>query len=210
MLIKDNVYLLEASKGSYVYLIRGEEGILIDTGLPFRRGMILKELKRMNVEPGEIRHILLTHHDIDHIGNLEVLQQLTGADIWASAEDIPFIYGDRERPSFKRYLKHLFKTDIPRVIKPYEKDQSIEGVTVIPTPGHTPGHVCLLYNDILFAGDLVKNKRGTLGPFPGPWNWDSGLASDSVEKMSGISVKWVCPAHGLPLEGDFRSLIKEK
>lgn len=201
MEIFDNISLLDSSKGSYVYIIQDKETVLIDTGLPFKGKSILKELKSIGIELKDIKHILLTHHDIDHIGNLFMLQQLTGAGIWASKEDIPYIYGDIDRHGFKKYFKYIFSVKkVPRNIKPYIHGQSINGVEVIPTPGHTPGHVCLLYKDILFAGDLLKNKNGKLIPYPSAWNWNHSAMIESVKKISNIPYKWLCPAHGMPVE----------
>lgn len=42
MQIIDNVYLLDSSKGNYVYIIRDEEIVLVDTGLPFKRKSIIE------------------------------------------------------------------------------------------------------------------------------------------------------------------------
>ncbi len=30
----------------------------------------------------------------------------------------------------------------------------------------------MIFEDVLFAGDLVKNKNGNIVPYPNPWNWD--------------------------------------
>lgn len=199
MQITDHVYLLDASRGSYVYIIRDEETVLVDTGIPFKGKGIIAEIRSMGIEFKDIRHILLTHHDIDHIGNLFVLQQLTGAEVWASAEDIPYIRGDLDRHSFKKYLKYIFKVKVPEKINPYISGQSINRIEVIPTPGHTPGHVCLLYKDILFAGDLLESKNGELRPYPESWNWNQTAMRESVNKISGIPFKILCPAHGEPV-----------
>ena len=202
MKIKENVYLLDSSIGSHVYLIKGKENVLIDTGLPFVRGRMLKELKEIGIEFSEIKHILLTHHDMDHIGNLECLLKLTGADVWASQEDIPYIYGDIDRSNRKKYLKYIFKSNVPRIIKPYGSEGSVDWVEVIPTPGHTPGHVCLLYQDVLIAGDLVENKKGKLIPFHGWLNWNDEKTEESAKLLNHIKVSWICPGHGKPLMKD--------
>jgi len=86
--VTDDVYALDATKRNYAYLILGEETILVDTGRPGQGKAILNELKSMNIKPEDIKHILITHHDIDHIGNLALLEKETGASIWASKEDI--------------------------------------------------------------------------------------------------------------------------
>ncbi len=202
MRLSENVYMLESAKGSYAYLIKGEECMLIDTGMPFRRNGIIKEIEMIGVPFQDIRHILITHHDFDHIGNLYVLQQMTGAQVWASREDIPYIRGELDRHSFKKYLKYVFKTKIPDTISPYVPEETINGVEVIPTPGHTPGHVCLLYDGILFAGDLLENKNGTLRPYPRAWNWNQEMMQESAKKAAGLPVRMVCPAHGEPVSVD--------
>lgn len=200
MKISDDVYVLDSTKGSYVYVITGIENVLIDTGLPWKGKSIIKELQSIGIEFQNIKHILLTHHDIDHIGNALMLQQLTGAEIWASKEDIPYITGEINRYGFKKYFKYIFKVKSPQNIKTFIPGRSINGIEIIPTPGHTPGHVCLLYKDILFAGDLVENKKGKLRPYPSLWNWNNSIMMESIKKISNLNFKWICPAHGIPME----------
>lgn len=200
MRISDSVYLLDSTKGSYSYLVTGTEIALIDTGLPGAGKRIIKELDAIGIKPQDIKHILLTHHDIDHIGNVAMLQALTGAEIWASKEDIPYITGELDRYGFKKYFKYIFRVKKPEAIKPYGPGQKINGIEVVSTPGHTPGHVCLLFEDVLFAGDLLENKKSRLVPYPPPWNWNDSMMLESVDKISKFDYKLVCPAHGRPLE----------
>ena len=40
----------------------------------------------------------------------------------------------------------------------------IGDIKIINTPGHTVGHVCLLYKDIMFVGDLFRTKNGEIIP----------------------------------------------
>ena len=97
MKIEENVYALDSTKGNYVYLILAEEIILIDTGLPKNGKGILNELKSMDIKPHDIKHILITHDDVDHVGSLALLEKASGAKIWASKEDIPHIIGEINR-----------------------------------------------------------------------------------------------------------------
>lgn len=158
MKISNNVYALKSTKGSYAYIILGKETILVDTGQMWEGKMILKELKSMNIKLEDIKHIVLTHHDIDHVGNAAMLQKLTGARLWASSEDIQYIKGNKNRPGIKRVFSFIFRAKKPENIYEYNQEGKIEDIQVIPTPGHTPGHVCILYKDILFAGDLGTFK----------------------------------------------------
>ncbi len=67
MKVTDEIYALDSTKGNYAYLVLGEETVLIDTGRPGQGKGILKDLESMNVKPQDIKHILLTHHDVDHV-----------------------------------------------------------------------------------------------------------------------------------------------
>jgi glyoxylase-like metal-dependent hydrolase (beta-lactamase superfamily II) len=198
MQIEENVYALESTKGSYAYLINDKETILIDTGNPRKFKNILKEIESLNIKPKNINHILLTHHDVDHIGNAALLQEETGATLWAPKEDIPYILGDKSRPGIKKIAALLLRSKKPEKIKAYN-DQKIGDIEIIQTPGHTPGHVSFLYKDIFFAGDLVRNSNG-LKKLPKMGNYNEKSINESILKMSKYSFKWVCPAHGEPFE----------
>jgi glyoxylase-like metal-dependent hydrolase (beta-lactamase superfamily II) len=204
MKIEENVYALESTKGSYLYLIKNKETILIDTGYPRKFNSILKEIESLNIDPKNIKHILLTHHDLDHIGNAALLQEETGATLWASKKDMPYILGDKSRSGVRRIVTLLMRVKLqtvkkPRKVKSYS-DQKIDNIKIILTPGHTSGHVSFLYKDILFAGDLVRNSNGILKKPPKMGNSDEKSLNESIRKMSEYSFKWVCPAHGEPLE----------
>jgi Zn-dependent hydrolases, including glyoxylases len=199
MKIEENVYALESTKGSYSYLINDKETILIDTGRPRKVKNILKEIESLNIKPKNIKHILLTHHDIDHIGNAALLQKETGATLWASKKDIPYILGNKSRPGIKKLATLLARVKKPEKIKSYD-DQKIGDIEIISTPGHTPGHVSFIYKDILFAGDLVENSNGVLKKLAKMTNSDEKSLNESIRKMSKYSFKWVCPSHGEPLK----------
>lgn len=203
MKVTDEVYALDSTRGSYSYLIKGEENILIDTGQMWQGEAILKELQSMNVKAEEIKNILLTHHDLDHVGNAAMLQKLTKAKLWASSEDIPYIIGDKIRPGIKRLFSFIFRVKKPENIIPYNKDIKIKDIKVIATPGHTPGHVCVLYKDVLFVGDLVKVKDEKIGPYPN-MNWDEIKLMESIKNIADVPFKWVCPAHGKPIKREDR------
>ena len=134
MRVTDEVYALDSTEGNYVYVILGEETILVDTGRPKNGEGILNDLKSMKIKPQDIKHILITHHDMDHVGSLAFLEQATGAKIWASKEDIPVICGEKNREGLKRIIKYIIKVKKPKNINSYPKDQKIGDIQVIPTP----------------------------------------------------------------------------
>ncbi|MDR3565996.1 MAG: MBL fold metallo-hydrolase [Negativicutes bacterium] len=201
MKIKNNVFLLDSTKRNFVYLITGEEPVLIDTGFPGKSKQIIGEITRLGINPRDIAHILLTHHDVDHIGNAKALQLATGARLWASKEDLPYIQGERNREGIKRIVQAIIKVDKPRVDSTFTEGQNIASVEVIPTPGHTPGHVAFLYEDILFVGDLVRTNKGKIKRFPSLGTWNKAIMEMSLQQIKSYNFEWICPAHGEPLRG---------
>ena len=202
MKISDEVYALDSTKGNYVYLILAKEIILIDTGLPKNGKGILNELKSIDIKPHDIKHILITHDDMDHVGSLALLEKDSGAKIWASKEDIPYIIGELNRHMIKRILNYIVKLRKPENINSYPEDGMIGDIKVIYTPGHTMGHVCLLYKDIMFVGDLLRTKNGEIINGPSFANWNNSILKESIVKIDEYDFKWICPAHGEPIRRD--------
>lgn len=189
--------MLETTKRSHTYLINSEEPVLIDTGFPGESNEIIKEISNLGIKP---KHIFLTHHDIDHIGNAKILKEFTGAKLWATKEDEPFIIGEKNRTGIKRIVQTIVKVEKPRLDLFLANQQDFFSIKVISTPGHTPGHVCFLYKNVLFAGDLVTNINGKLKLPPKFGNWDNEILKSSVEKIKLLDFDWLCPAHGEPVQ----------
>ena len=87
--------------------------------------------------------IFLTHGHYDHIGAVEVLREKTGARVHLAAED--------------RLGTQLFP--LTEADADYTDGEQITvddmTFTVIKTPGHSAGSVCLLCGDLLFSGDTL-------------------------------------------------------
>lgn len=200
MKITEEVYTLDSTKGNYVYLVKAKEIVLIDTGMPKNGKGILRELKSMNINPHDIHDILITHDDVDHVGSLALLEKASGAKIWASKRDIPHITGELNRHIIKRIMNYMVKLKKPENIDSYPDEGNIGDIKVINTPGHTPGHVCLLYKDVMFVGDLFRTKNGEIIHGPSFANWNSSILKESIAKIEGYDFKWICPAHGEPIK----------
>jgi glyoxylase-like metal-dependent hydrolase (beta-lactamase superfamily II) len=202
MKITDNVYMLESASSSHVYLVMGEENLLIDTGMPGFSKRIIAELESLGADIKNIRKILLTHHDVDHIGNVKALLKATKAGVWAPAADVPYITGEKKRPGMKRAVSLLMPVKVPDVTGTYDRRQNFGGLRAIPAPGHTPGHTIFLYRNILFAGDLLQTRGGKLSLLPAFMNWDMDEVKKSAALLKTLDFEWLCPAHGQPVKHD--------
>jgi len=191
MFITDNVYAVEASKGSYVYALRTKDGItLIDTSFGGRGEKIVEELEKAKLN--NVTKILLTHHDVDHIGNAALLQEKYGCDVYISELDMPYCLGTKKREGLKRLIGFLAHPKVPEHIAPLPQD-NIGEIRIIPSPGHTPGHTSFLFDNCLFAGDSPK-------PHPPIMTWNVREALESIKGMNNLKFTWVCPAHGNPVK----------
>lgn len=198
MKITANVIKLDCTKGSHAYAIINDGITLIDSSLPGRGDAILDELKSYGYTPGDIKSILLTHHDIDHIGNVAYLMDRCKCNVYISEIDRPYALGKEKRDGIKRFLGLFMKTDFPEEVKIFDNSM-INGIYIIKAVGHTRGHTCFRFKDVFFAGDLLCSKAGELALPPKIMTWDMKENIKSCKALNLDGVKWICPAHGEPV-----------
>jgi len=125
------------------------EGMVIDPG--GNAG----EIQRAITDSGlEIKIIVLTHGHSDHIAALRDIQDRTGAEVAIHNEDADFLETSSQ-------FGISYRTPHPpdRLLR--EGDAiKISGMnfTVMHTPGHTPGSICLLTGNKVFTGDTLFHK----------------------------------------------------
>lgn len=200
MKITNDVYMIDGTEKGHIFLIKGKENIIIDTGFPGGLENIINEIEKTGVNTKEIEHILLTHHDVDHVGNAKDLKDKTGAKLWVSKEDAPYVLGEKKRPGLKKVIQTIAKYKIPKVDNYYFEDELSQNIKVIKAPGHTPGHVMFLYEDILFVGDLFRVKERELKEMIGFMNWSQEEYKNSLNMVKDIDFNWICPSHGDPIK----------
>lgn len=126
------------------------EGMVIDPG--GNPEVIIKAIKDSKFD---IHTIILTHGHSDHIAALYDIQDRTGADVAIHTEDADFLEG---RGSFSSMFGISYKTPEPPSRLLHEGDIVEMGDTrfsVVHTPGHTPGSICLLTGKRVFTGDTL-------------------------------------------------------
>jgi hydroxyacylglutathione hydrolase len=106
--------------------------------------------------------IVLTHAHFDHVGGVRELRDATGAPVAIGESEAPLLAVAAERGA------SLFGLTIPKPPAPDRLLHDGELVTlggrpfrVVHTPGHSPGHICLLGDGIAFVGDVVF--QGSIG-----------------------------------------------
>lgn len=182
---------------------------LVDTGLPGQFDAITTVLAEAGVNVADLKQIVLTHQDIDHVGSLHDLARASRARVLAYAVETPYIDGS-EPPRFARPEVLAQRPELRAVaerFQPTPVDEQLQdgacldlagGVRVIATPGHTPGHMCLYHERTrtLIAGDALTSNDGQLmGPNEGATP-DMPTASQSVQKLAQLDVQTIICYHG--------------
>ncbi len=180
-------------------LMRGREAALVDTGTSLAgAGVIEDALDAVGIGWGAVGHVIVTHLHADHRGNLpEVMTLAPDATGYAGAADIPAI-----------------ELESPRSLTAVGDGDKVFGLEIIETPGHTPGHICVLdpVGGLLVAGDALNNAdwpgfnnptaaAAVVGVNPATTR-DLALANQSVKKLAGFTFDTILFGHGSPVEGD--------
>jgi glyoxylase-like metal-dependent hydrolase (beta-lactamase superfamily II) len=182
---------------------------LVDTGLPGQHDVVAAALAEAGLSVADLRRIILTHQDIDHVGSLHELVQASAARVLAHAVEAPFIDGTRpprfatpemlaQRPELRPIVERFKYTPVDEQLQDGSRLDLAGGVRAIFTPGHTPGHMCLYHerSGTVIAGDSLTAEAGKLmGPNPGATP-DMELAMQSVRKLAELDVRTIVCYHG--------------
>jgi glyoxylase-like metal-dependent hydrolase (beta-lactamase superfamily II) len=218
MEIVPGVHVIEGIS-AHCYLIDGPELTLIDTGMPRKTKKILRYITDiLHKTPTNLKTILLTHCDIDHIGNALELHMITGATIAAHPLDADIIAGKKTRQTPQKTMSILFKLlglflqvkKFP-VDKIIDEDDTIAGLTVLHMPGHTPGSIALYdpKRKVLFIGDTLGCKDGVVQGPPKSVTWDMRQVYRSIATLRTLDFTVMLSGHGEPLTSDASAKVKQ-
>jgi len=138
-----------------------KEGMIIDPADEAQ--LILKNVKELGLD---IKSIILTHGHLDHIGALKEVKEATDAEVAIHSDDVNLLQDHS--------LGNLFGLSYPpppppdRLLKDGDSlDVGDLHFSVLHTPGHTPGGICLLGHGVVFSGDALFNYGIGRTDFPG-------------------------------------------
>ncbi|MBW7882147.1 MAG: MBL fold metallo-hydrolase [Caldilineaceae bacterium] len=199
----------------HCYLWEWERGLtLIDTGFPTDVHTIIDALTARNMALHNVRRIIITHCDIDHLGSAAKLRKATGAVVGCHSVEKELLENPNRRTPASWYLKPVFALlrqapqfnvlPVPPNELYVDGEETPEGFTVIHTPGHTAGHISLLHRKkrLLIAGDALHNRGGKL-QMPSPvFTPRVDIAQRSVWKLAkkyGDDFDTIVFGHGPPI-----------
>ena len=212
----------------YIYpviLKNNDDLILIDTGYPMFLPLIENafEAKGLNIQ--NLRQVILTHHDHDHIGAVkELVTKYPFVKVKCSTEQIPYVLGKKKSLRLEQAERFGADDGFIQMLKSVEYLDSVleltdneiicDGVKVIETPGHMPGHISIYIEPMktLISGDMLTSEGGILRIADEQFVLDKEAEINSLKKIVNLDIEKIICFHGgvyksNNLKGDLEEII---
>jgi glyoxylase-like metal-dependent hydrolase (beta-lactamase superfamily II) len=223
MKIAENLYRL-GNDIVAAYFVVTEQGItVIDAGLPGHYSDLKKELSSIGKSLSDVRGVILTHGDGDHIGFAERLRREHGVPVFIHSADADRAKGGPKPKTGSEPMKlggvlsffgYAMRKGGMRTHYLTEVTEIAEGQilplpgspVVIGMPGHSPGSIAVHVPsvDAVFVGDALTTRHvltGEVGPAPAPFTDEPERARESLSALAATGATWVLPGHG-PVWGE--------
>lgn len=178
--------------------------VLVDAGLAFQAGGLLKALQGRTVTA-----LALTHAHLDHAGGAAKVAGTLGVPYWAGAKDAEAaatgaaVIADVPGPlrGVVQRIADFPGHPVARELR--EGDELGAGFVVLDTPGHSPGHVSfwreadgiLVCGDVLNGMHLVTSKVGLHVP-PAAFTPSVADNTASAKRLAALRPAQLLPGHG--------------
>ena len=171
------------------YALGGRELVLVEPATPYDEERLrwLEWVRGLESQGRRPVAIVVTHHHADHVGGAAFLAEQTSLPVWAHRETA-------ERLEGVEVARRLEDGDAIVLDGP-----TCQRWEVLHTPGHAPGHVCLLERSAgaVIVGDMVASV-GTILIEPG--DGDMRVYLDQLRRLARLAAEVALPAHGDPIE----------
>jgi glyoxylase-like metal-dependent hydrolase (beta-lactamase superfamily II) len=233
MKIAPSLHRLGSSSLVNSYLV--EDGglvTIVDAGVSGLWKDLQVELAAMGRSLDDIRGVVLTHGDTDHVGFAERLRRERGVPIFVHELDVARARGEVSKPStgwgpikirpllgFLAYSGRRggLRTQSVTELVTFRGGETLDlpgQPRIIYMPGHTPGssavHVPVV--DAVLVGDAMTTRSvltGEMGPHLAPFTLDPARAQESLAALEGIDATWVLPGHGDAWPGGAKAAVAE-
>lgn len=205
--VADGVYVLTGRTNVGVLAVNESECIVVDTGIDQDSGRrILNNVKRLNLN---VRAVINTHSHADHIGGNKIIFERSGAGVYASALEKPFI----ELPTLE--ILYLYGAYPPVALRSHLVEAAgvpvkdigdlvgdVRFLEVKHLPGHSLGMIGIGVNGVFFSADAFFSAE-ILMKHRVPYHLSAQEAYKTLEKLAKEVRDYnaVVPSHGEVLTG---------
>ena len=184
--IDENVASVREWVANIFFYRKNGTTIMIDAG--YNYDPLEEKMRWLGIKPGEIKHILITHQDTDHVGAVEADSPglFRDAMLYVGEIENHYLTGEVRR----KVIYHLYK--LPQVTIDNEKVLLADGqvfeidgikIEAFLVPGHTWGHMAYLIDDkYLFTGDTIWFGAD------GGYSFISALAEDNKLAVKSLAM----------------------
>lgn len=231
MKIAEGLYRIGSDIVNSYLVVDGDGVTIIDAGLPRYWTLLDGELARIGLSLDDVRALILTHGDTDHIGFAARLSREKGIPAYLHPADDDRAHLKVKKPSggwgpiklgplagFLWYSARHGGLRIPPAgeLRPVKDGQVLDvpgSPRIIHVPGHTPGSVAVHVPavDAVFLGDTMTTRNvltGVTGPKPAPFTLEPRQALESLDRLEGVDATWVLPGHGPAWDGGVPEAVR--
>ncbi|MFC1852755.1 MBL fold metallo-hydrolase [candidate division CSSED10-310 bacterium] len=187
---------LSASSDASIYLVDGSErAVLIDAGTGTAFDKVRQLIKKTNVSPAKISHLILTHCHVDHSAGIPQFRKWFGLRIIAHQRCADILEkGNDRRTGAAWYGIQLPAMNIDETFQgdDYRISVGDTELVCIYTPGHSPGSISVFLDRdgvrILFGQDIH-------GPILTELDSNEKLWQASLKRLLSLEADILCEGH---------------
>lgn len=190
-------WMSQQENNANAVFIDGAVPTLIDPGHTHLFGVLAEAMARDRIDIGRVKLVLFTHAHPDH---LEATERF-GENVLRAISKAEYLYMQEEgRELFLATGAQVPGKPFQILLNQGELTLGNKTFEVIPTPGHSPGSICLYYEKekVLVSGDTVFYLGVGRTDLPGG---DLERLAESLRRLGRLHVEYLVPGHGDMLKG---------
>lgn len=199
MKISESVDLIDGTMANCYSIKLRDRVILVDAGMKGSGKKCIEFYRQAGYRPDTI---IITHYHPDHIGGLKLLSDEFHPEIYVPDEERAVIEGQSKPVPGKSMMSRIVGSlarSVPVSNVKGASELSIDGIEVLPTPGHTPGSTSyfLKSDGVIFVGDAIVTSSGEPSINRG-FTLDYEMAQKSMKEIMSHPCKIILSGHGKP------------